>query len=151
MNSVEKLLTGAALFYLLLCTVSDLRRRQISVPLSAAFLAAGIIMRICCGETTGLVQALLPGLFLYGLSYLTGGGIGSGDGTAVLVTGVLTGVSTALRTLSAASFLAGGYALFLLAVKKNRSFRIPFLPFLFLGFLTAVGEGSAVVSGSLLI
>ncbi|BCN32931.1 prepilin peptidase [Anaeromicropila herbilytica] len=90
-------------------------------------------------RNTSIFNGLLGitvGIVLIIISKVTRGKIGIGDGITFCITGLILGVNVNLQMLMFALFLSAIYAIFLLIFKKvNRQHTIPFLPFVFVGYL----------------
>jgi leader peptidase (prepilin peptidase)/N-methyltransferase len=67
---------------------------------------------------------------------LLGGGVGLADGMILIVSGIFLGFEKNLEVFVAGLFLVGITSLFLSVIKKKgRTYRIPFAPFLLVGYL----------------
>ena len=98
-------------------TWTDIRKKEICVPVLSVFLAGGILWRIW--EGTFWADGLIS--------------MGAGTIAAVMKSGELLGV------LCAALLLCGIYSgLQLLVFKKKRDTEIPFAPFLLVGYLGGI-------------
>ncbi len=121
-----------------ICSYEDLKSRQISVVWLAVFALEGILCCLFSGEglMAHVITAMVPGLLLFLLSFVSGGGIGQGDGMLLMVAGIFLGGSCVLSILVYAVILSGIYALFLFIVrKKGKKYEIAFVPFLLAAFL----------------
>ncbi len=119
-----------------LCTITDCSQRKIS---GKVLLAGGI-----CGialtswhlwngsrDWYDVLFALLPGILLLGLSILTEGKIGRGDGDMALILGLMLDRAAASSVLLTACLLTAIFAGAGLALGKlQKTSRIPFAPFL---------------------
>ena len=83
-----------------------------------------------------LVRRVMPGLFLLFLSWISRESIGYGDGAAVIVLGLWTGVLFTLLTVCIGILAAGVWSMVCLIRKKTGP--IPFIPFLLLGMEAAL-------------
>ena len=73
-------------------------------------------------------------ILLYG--FLLGGGVGLADGMILIVSGIFLGFEKNLEVFVAGLFLVVITSLFLSVIKKKgRTYRIPFAPFLLVGYL----------------
>ncbi|WP_165444082.1 prepilin peptidase [Lachnoclostridium sp. Marseille-P6806] len=130
----------AAGAFLLLCSVQDLRRRELSVRFLLAVGALSVVWDIVsCAEKSAepaaLMLACMPGLFLLLVWKVSGGRAGAGDGAALLVTGLLTGLETTFLTLCGGLVLCAlGSGVLLAAGRVRKDTRIPFVPFLLAAF-----------------
>ncbi len=139
-----KMITGS---YLAGCTLYDLKGRTIPCWLLCAGSAASVLYfavsrtpwrdpAVCC---EGFL-ALLPGVFLILIAFLTRGGIGYGDGVVFLGLGLLTGAGMCTILLMGSLLTASVWCGALLLLKRaGRKTRIPFIPVILLTWLlTAV-------------
>ena len=84
---------------------------------------------------------VLPGIVVLGLSVVLRGGIGKGDGYLLCISGLALGAEQNTALIFYGLFLAGVTAAVLLGLKRvNRNTKIPFVPFLFAGFLLTVAQ-----------
>lgn len=116
----------------------DLKWKKVSLKLMLLYGILGIVRAVFYPSQTILSVTLgaLLGVFIMGVSKITRGGIGMGDGFILMVTGVYLGLWENLELLSGGFFLTFFYSVFLLAIKKeNRKKEIPFVPFLFTYYL----------------
>lgn len=138
----ERFLAAAA--FLLLCSVQDVRRRELSIRFLLTAGALSVVWDIAdCAEKSAepaaFMLACMPGLFLLLVWKASGGRAGAGDGAALLVTGLLTGLETAFLTLCGGFVLCAlGSGVLLAAGRVRRDTRIPFVPFLLAAFGGAV-------------
>ena len=129
----------AVLAFLLLQSISDLRKKQIliwpSLLLAAAGLSRLLFLQPSEARSAAFLAAalaLLPGLFLLLMSRMTRGGIGSGDGLCLLCLSAYLKLADLCLLLLGSVSLSAVYAGFLLFKKKGRNYAYPFLPFFFL-------------------
>lgn len=126
--------------YLFLMSVYDIRKKEIHTEISVVtivVLAAGQICRIACGEQIWYLAftGVIEGGLLIGLSKITHGQVGIGDGIVFITSGVMfgffeNGILLFLSLVFAA--VAGGFLLLLRRV--GRKDMIPFVPFIFVGY-----------------
>ena len=84
-------------------------------------------------------MGILPGLGLLMLSYVMRGQIGRGDAYLMCISGAALGVKQGLSLLFYALLLAGSISLVLLVLRKvKKDTKIPFVPFLFGGYLLSL-------------
>ncbi len=127
---------GWAVLFLLPCTVMDLLYQKIGTALLAAGAAGAVCIagvKLAEGRTDfwEIAISLLPGLLLWGCSFLTEGKVGRGDGDMVLMTGLISGWRLCVGTLCAACLLSAIWAgIGLAAGKLKKDSRLPFAPFL---------------------
>lgn len=140
-----KLLFG---MFLILSAWHDLRERKIPIWLFWLFGAAGICGLLCGwgGEESkaavwvSFLAALLPGCLLLGLTFLTEGEIGAGDGCFFLVSACYLPLATLLLLLAGGLLFCSALSLGMIVWGtvsgiRVRKIRLPFLPFLFPAWL----------------
>ena len=135
-----------ALYFLILgiCSYQDLRSHRISMVWIV--LLAGVSAWMAWrreGWDWVLITELLPGIFLLGVSYLTRGQVGIGDGFIVAFSGWGFGWETAVvgSWLALMAVSVVGITGVLLR-KRKKGHRYPLIPFLFLaqGICVWLGE-----------
>lgn len=123
---------------LLLCSIKDMQKREIS--LSAAvfgfLFGIGFLLFDSDMDFYDAFLACLPGAGMMGLGFLSDGKIGIGDGILVLIGGFYFSLYCILQWLFF-SFLAAAFfgGVMIVLKKADRKTELPFVPFL---FLTAV-------------
>jgi len=130
--------------------IQDIRHRSIhNAVLIAGAVLVGMLLIVdgLCEEGTANlilshgvpwrnVWGVLPGAGLLFLSRVTNGSIGAGDGWLLCICGAALGLKMNLSLLFYALILAGGASVVLLVLKKVRKdTKLPFVPFLFGGYL----------------
>jgi leader peptidase (prepilin peptidase)/N-methyltransferase len=118
----------------------DIRKHEISLPLTLVFGIGGLILSWQNHETFGgIAGSASIGLGMMGMSILTRGGVGMGDGLLLLALSGFLSAEELLMILLLGLFLCAvwGAILFLLR-KKERHTEIPFIPFLSLGYLGGI-------------
>lgn len=136
----RKMRTVCIVLFLGLNAWRDARRREISLISAAIFGAAGLLFCVCRGGSIWqrMVSLVIAGCFL-GLSVLTRGEIGMGDGVLLAALGTVLDVEEFLTMLLLGLLGSSIWALVLLAVfRKGRKTEIPFVPFLLLGYLGGI-------------
>ena len=125
------------LIFLFLCSVWDCKVRKI--PLWICHV--GVFFIIMCELLTKeislqkMIGGILVGLFLLGLTKITRGQIGLGDGIVFIVIGLGIGLKESFLLLLESLFLLFLFCLIGLIVKKIKiKQRIPFLPFVFTAY-----------------
>lgn len=118
-------------------SVEDIRKKEITGwPLALVGLV-GLCLTASSEDCLGwqTLLRLLPGAVCLGLGWLTKEGIGYGDGLMLLCLGCFLSLPQLLSVCFAALTLAGAAAIFLLlALRRSRKTRIPFVPFLLAGY-----------------
>ena len=123
--------------------IEDIRKKQISVMQLLLSAGMGIGLIFWKGQNTlvGMMLGAMIGLVIIGVGILTREGIGLGDGFVFMVTGIFLGPADNVKLLFLSLLYAAIFSLGILVCKKgNRKREIPFIPFVFLGYLTIVLE-----------
>lgn len=131
--------------YLGISSVTDWRKRAVSMKLSLGFFAAGAMLQIWSSPLSWEVWlgGIALGILLLGVSRITREALGYGDSVAVIVTGCWLGLWENMALFCTALGLSAMVsAVLLVSGRKGRKESIPFLPFLFAayGFLFLVPE-----------
>lgn len=141
MHSFEIISLIGAAGYLVPCTISDLRRR--SIPLSLGIggclcSAFWMLVQVLAERESwgGFLAAGVPGMTLMGLSLLSGGRIGMGDGVVLFGLGLFLGGRQTFSILLTGLLLSSFWSVVLLIRKKaGWKSRIPWIPFLLAGYV----------------
>ena len=122
-------------------SVLDIKRRQISLVLTAVIGLVVILVRIWERQPWGeLGLSLIPGVVFVLLAYVTEESIGYGDAWVLLSVGCYLSFKEMLTMCMSALCLAGVTALFLyIFLYKKKNYEMPFIPFLFIGYLSMGG------------
>lgn len=134
----EKIIKSAVFLLLLINGILDWRKGEVSLVSLLCFGAAGIGLNVWLGYQSLLEAAGGAGLGILLLltAFLTGEAIGFGDGFLLCVTGIYLGFWENLNLLFLGAVLS---ALILgagvLVKKVKLKDRLPFVPFLLLGFI----------------
>lgn len=128
------------LAFLLWNSWMDIQKREISLAMTFIFGTGGLIL---FWENQGTFWEIMGrvsvGTGMIGMSLLTGGGIGMGDGLLLLALSGFLSAGELLMSLLIGLFLCAVWgAVLLLFRKKGRHTEIPFIPFLLLGYLGGV-------------
>lgn len=130
--------------FLGVCSITDFLWRKIWLPVLAV--GGGAVLFCIAGMDGDLaghaVCGILYGAGFVGMSILTGGQIEKGDGLVLGVMGLALGLWNSIAFLFLSLCYAFLAALFLVIVrKKNKSYRMPFVPFALAGYLTLLFMG----------
>ncbi|MCI8281541.1 MAG: hypothetical protein HFI76_07585 [Lachnospiraceae bacterium] len=133
---------GILLGMLGVCAAEDIKKRSIPLPYLVIFGLVGIGLH-WYGHKLFLFDmgtGIAVGVGLLGLSALTRGSIGMGDGFIFCAAGIFLGGSGNVELLMFSLMYAGIWSLGMIVFKKRKSKvgkqRIPFAPFVFIGYVT---------------
>lgn len=136
--------------FLLMEGIRDFSRKRISLWSCLVFGACSLGFSIITERAIlEFIWAEIPGLLCLILSFCTREAIGYGDGILMCALGMLYDIEELLFILFVGSSFSGVVGLVLLVVfQKNGKQEIPFVPFLFIGWL--IYQGTKIVSGGIL-
>lgn len=138
MIKIENVITIILCAWLLLCSWQDLRRKRINLILIGIGILTLFICTVIQNELTiwNRLTGLSLGILLLGLNPITKGQIGIGDGLIVSTTGLCLGFSKNAVMLAYGLFTSAIFSIILiLFCHVNKKKTIPFIPFLFIGYL----------------
>ena len=121
------------LVLLIICAVEDWKRKEVNVVYILLFGIVGVILHLLYPNCSvySMLFGLLLGIGIVGISILSRGSIGMGDGILLVVTGVYLGGYENLELFLTGMLFVGIWSLGLLVLKKKkRKERIAFIPFL---------------------
>jgi leader peptidase (prepilin peptidase)/N-methyltransferase len=124
-----------------ICAVTDLLYRKIWMPVVLFAVPCIVVCLYVTGQwkLSDFVMGFAVCLFFEGMSVLTGGQLGKGDGAVLGMTALALGVWDGLFFLMASFFYAFVAALFLVVfLRKKGKTKIPFVPFVLLGYVTVL-------------
>ena len=127
-------------------TMTDLRKRRVSLLSLGIFSALGIVVLLflikvqdpfASGEQIrSMALGALAGVFLLLLSLASDGAIGRGDALVAIVMGFYLGLWRLLVLLMGSFLTCGFFGMILLLQKRaERKSRLPFVPFLLVSYL----------------
>jgi leader peptidase (prepilin peptidase)/N-methyltransferase len=129
---------GVLLFIL---GIQDIKRKEISCWWLISLLPL-IVIELARPSEIKLIErifGILLGLFFVILSKVTRGQIGIGDGYVLCAIGLILGIGKCVILLSYAFLLTSVVSIVLLVFFRwNRKRTIPFVPFLFMGYLGCI-------------
>ena len=125
------------LLFLLFSSFLDIRKREISIPVTLLFGLAGVVYSVRTGRTmTDYLILLGIGILILGGSVLTRGQVGMGDGWMLLALGCMLRMECYIQMACIGVLLAAAYSgVLMLVFRKNRKTEIPLVPFLLLGYV----------------
>ena len=125
------------LIFLLFSSLLDIRKREISIPVTLMFVLAGVAYSIKTGRT--MTDYLIPaaiGIFILACSILTRGQVGMGDGWLLMALGCMMRMESYIQMACIGMLLAAACSgVLLLVFRKSRKTEIPLVPFLLLGYV----------------
>ena len=125
------------LLFLLFSSFLDIRKREITIPVTLLFGLAGVVYSVRTGRT--MTDYLIPlgiGILILGGSVLTRGQVGMGDGWMLLALGCMLRMECYIQMACIGMLLAAAYSgVLMLVFRKNRKTEIPLVPFLLLGYV----------------
>ena len=119
-------------------SIEDIRDKKITVTITLFSGILGILLHLLFPDKSifEILFGMLPGVGILLLGWLTGCKIGMGDGMMFMLTGLYLGVVQNLLLMLLSFSLAGFYGGCLFILRRcKKSDRLPFVPFLFLGYL----------------
>ena len=124
--------------FLILSTLLDLRKKEVNISLCISFALLGLIYEIFISkaELLSVILGIIPGIFLILTSMATNEEIGKGDAAILCTIGIYLGLKKSILVLIYALFMTviiGG--ILLLIRKKNKKYKIPFVPFILCSYI----------------
>ncbi|SFC83439.1 prepilin peptidase [Butyrivibrio sp. YAB3001] len=138
-NIIFKILIIIQFLIMIYASIKDMKNKVVSIwvpGLCGMISIIKTILDLLNGdlEPTNIVLSLIPGLLLIIMSFMTSGGIGSGDGIVLLAIGPLFGLEKIYGGVLLAFAFCSLMSIFLLATKRaNKQTHLPFIPFITLG------------------
>ena len=126
---------------LIISSWTDIKRKMISGVVLWIFVFLGIITNLIFhyNSILSVIGGIIPGVITIGISRLTKGEIGLGDGLLLCVTGLYVGFYVNLEMFFLALFLAAICGIVLLALRKaGRKTELPFVPFLLTAYIIII-------------
>lgn len=128
----------------------DIRKKIVSDKILVLSFCLGIVVFLIFQPFTILWAAggTLIGMLVMGISKLTKGQIGMGDGKLLCVTGIYLGVYKNLELFFTALLLASIWGIIVLMIRKaDRKTELPFVPFLMMAYVVMTVTQVAQISG----
>ena len=129
------------ILYLLFCSYTDIKKRQIYIPPTLFIICLTLLFKIIyisfSLESLGLfLLSFIPGLIMLLISYITRENIGYGDSILLGLCSLCVGIWNGFFIIMTSFIYSAIFSLFLLIRGKNSKETIPFVPFIFLGTIT---------------
>ena len=121
-----------------ICSIEDMRKKEIQVYVVLTFGIVGVILRLFYQNVSmrNMLLGMAIGIGMMFASLVTAGQIGLGDGLLLTVTGIFLGAyGNAMLFLHGLLFAAVWSLVVVLVFRKGRKTKIPFVPFLFIAYL----------------
>ncbi|MCI5873364.1 MAG: type IV prepilin peptidase [Clostridiales bacterium] len=116
----------------------DCREKQIALYIPIATAGAGVVLHLLYREMTLeniLLGATVGGMLIL-IAWISRGSVGVGDGIMLTVSGIFLGFWENIVLFMTALGMVSMTALCLIVIKrKERNYRLPFLPFLLAAYL----------------
>lgn len=118
----------------------DLRKKQVSLVTAVIFAATGVVLSWSQDSISlGMLVSLGIGGFFLGVSVLTQGAIGMGDGWLLLALALMLDLQEYLSVLLCGLMICALWGIVMLVMfRRSGKSEIPFVPFLFLGYVGGV-------------
>lgn len=141
---IEIIITG---IFLAICTYTDLKGKCINICICLIFGIIAMVYKCIFGNSNilSLLQAVMPGIFIMLVSIISKESIGKGDAIVISTIGLyLGGINTIIILFNGliASCLSG--ILCIIFMKKEKGYRLPFVPFVTLAFILQITNGELI-------
>ncbi|MDF2542587.1 MAG: putative rane protein [Herbinix sp.] len=134
----ENIVKTGIILLLLLCSIQDMKKKKVSLWVVGLGILCILFLSLIYGTISHAdrIGGFAVGVSIVLLSKATGGKIGMGDGLLLCATGIGLGLWGNLELFAVALFIAAVVSIVLLIVGiVNRKTSIPFIPFLFMGYI----------------
>ncbi len=124
---------------LLILSVQDIIKKEISAVIVSVYLLAGILIRMVNNSVDVLILSLIPGIAFGMLYFIAGKGMGIGDVLVVSALGIWLGLRNSLILVTVGVAFLEIYVMASMLIMKIKTKRvdleseIPFIPFLLIG------------------
>lgn len=142
----QKVIVGIVITVLFLgiCTYIDIKSKYVNSYICIIFGIAGVLYKsfIMDRSLLSIPMAILPGIIIMIISIISKESIGKGDAFVVSIMGLYIGsINTILVLFHGVMISCFIGVICMLFMKKSKSYRIPFIPFLSMGFLIQIMNG----------
>lgn len=124
--------------YLFLLSLQDIRKKEIPLVelLAGLVFAPFFIMSDDACKIVGYITGAIPGVVFLAVAYLSRGQIGQADACVLICIGLCMGVGPVIGIISASLILVAVTSMIMLiAGRLNRKSTLPFIPFIFAGYI----------------
>lgn len=138
---IQIIITG---IFLSICTYIDLKRKYVNIYICLIFGAIGVMCR-CIFENSNLLSVLatiIPGIFMMLISIISNESIGKGDSIVICTIGLYMGLINVIIILFIGLMVSCITGIICMVImKKGKNYRLPFVPFITLGFIYQILMG----------
>jgi len=141
MDPIKSIRFVFVLAVLIIEAITDFRKKEINIPVSAILAFAAAVMIFLCEDISVLnaIIGLAEGLILIMVSFMTKGQIGIGDGILLAACGLMLGGKNNMIMFFFACLISAIVSALIMIIKKaDKKTKIPFVPFMIPGFLVMV-------------
>lgn len=126
--------------FILANAISDIKTKHIAAEPTIMFLATGLCINMIYSPQKWwfYLICLIPGIMMLVFSFISNEKIGFGDSLILLALGQFLELKGTFEMMFFGLIFASIFGtILILFLKKNKDAEIPFVPFLFLGYLTS--------------
>ncbi len=119
-------------------SIEDVKRKEITISVTLFSAILGILLHLFYQDESiySMLAGMFSGILIVFLSIISKGKIGMGDGVVFMLTGLYLGLWKNLLLMLLSFCLAAIWALCVIICKpKHRQEKMPFMPFLFIGYI----------------
>lgn len=119
-------------------SIWDIKERKISLKIIIFLDLMGILIRLYQNNLFSVetLLCIIPGIVLLNFSLLTKEKIGYGDGLMMVALGLYSTVPEIISVFLVSIYIAGIVGILLmLFFKKKKNFELPFIPFMYMGYV----------------
>lgn len=143
------LLSIIILIYLGYCSYTDIKRKEIKVLPTITICSISIITCLILVLTNRLEPksfflSFIPGVSLIFISFVTKESIGYGDSIILGLCSISTSLKSGIVIILISFICSALYSLFLLIKGKSGKESIPFVPFIFTGYILYITQGGSL-------
>lgn len=130
---------------LLIMSIQDIKRREISLWLILVYVLSGIIASIFLYSVMDVVFSLIPGALMLFLAFVSEEKIGYADGLISIGLGIWMGTELSVIVIVLSFGCVGAYSIVFILIEMikkkgiNLQKQLPFIPFLLGGLVMSIG------------
>lgn len=121
-----------------ICSWEDIKKREVTLSLICIYGIFGMLLHLFLDKIAifDILGGMAIGIILLLIGKLFHQCVGYGDGFIILVSGIYLGMNKNIELLFYSVILSGIFSLILLCIfRKKKDYEIPFIPFVFLGYI----------------